>query len=136
MDRFWDKVDIRGPEECWPWLAAKNKDGYGSFGTGVGTETELAHRWACRPVPEGMYVLHTCDNPSCVNPAHLFLGTQADNVADCARKGRRNQTRIRKLTPEQRSDIADAYATGLWSQSELGRLYGVSQATVSYITRR
>lgn len=139
MPRLWDKVDVGGPGECWLWTGAKNKDGYGSVGMGNG-KTELAHRavWLelVGSIPAGKYVLHTCDNPSCVRPDHLWLGTQADNVADCARKGRRNQSRIRKLTPNQRLAIAMAYANGNITQDKLASLYGVSQATISYIVRR
>ena len=134
MERFWDKVDLGGgtADECWLWTGAKNRDGYGSFGRG-GT-TVLAHRmsWEIQhfPIGEGLYVLHKCDNPSCVNPSHLFLGTQADNVADCARKGRRNQVRYKKLSPEQREEIRALHATGQWTLAALGRRFGVAYQTI------
>lgn len=138
-DRFWDKVEIGGPGECWLWTAAKNRDGYGSFGTGEGTKTTLAHRWSWQEsvgeIPDGMYVLHTCDEPSCVRPDHLFLGTQADNVADCARKGRRNQSRDKKLNAAKRETIREMYATGQFSLSELGRRFGVTYQTIRWTVR-
>lgn len=81
-------------------------------------------------IPVGMYVLHTCDNPSCVRPTHLFLGAQADNVADCAKKGRRNQTRYKKLDAEQRAEIKSLYATGEYSLAELGRRFGVTYQAI------
>ena len=133
MARLWDKVVVRPDEGCWIWTGAKNSDGYGSVGVGDG-KTDLAHRAMWREIegeiPVGMYVLHTCDNPSCVRPTHLFLGTQADNVADCAKKGRRNQTRYKKLDVEQRAEIKSLYATGEYSLAELGRRFGVTYQAI------
>jgi hypothetical protein len=94
-ERFWAKVDRGDPDECWTWLAYRRPDGYGSLrmGTlGVDRRNERAHRlsWtlANGPIPAGLLVLHRCDNPSCVNPAHLFLGTDQDNADDRQSKGR------------------------------------------------
>lgn len=93
-ERFWTKVDRSG--ECWIWTGARVKSsrnpvGYGSFAP-TRTNTQLAHRvsyeWACGPIPFGLWVLHHCDNPPCVRPDHLFLGTAAHNAADMVAKGR------------------------------------------------
>lgn len=117
------------------WTGAKHRDGYGVVGVGNG-KTDLAHRVMWREIfgdiPEGQYVLHTCDNTSCVRPKHLFLGTQADNVADCAEKGRRNQVRYRKLSAEQREEIKSLYATGRYSLAELGRKFGVAYQSIRH----
>jgi len=91
--RFWSKVDTSGgPNACWPWKASVDKDGYGYVRWG-GKRSQKAHRAAWmiltgEDVPNGQCVLHTCDNPSCCNPKHLWLGTNKANIADKVAKGR------------------------------------------------
>jgi hypothetical protein len=93
VTRFWLKVDRRGDNECWLWTASTTGNGYGQFSpTCHPPKTGYAHRFSYElhygPIPAGMLVCHTCDNPRCVNPKHLFLGTHQDNATDMKQKGR------------------------------------------------
>ena len=86
-----DRVDRSStPDQCWPWTGPTLRDGYGQFN--VGGTSYRAHRVAWEltngPIPDGLEVLHACDNPPCCNPAHLSVGTHAENVADAKRKGK------------------------------------------------
>lgn len=101
VERFWAKVDRRGPDECWPWTGATQQTGYGRFR--VDGRLQGAHRVAyvlthghLRP---GAHVLHRCDTPGCCNPSHLFLGTHADNMADKEAKGRGDKSGLCRGRP-------------------------------------
>jgi hypothetical protein len=100
-ERFWAKVSIAGPDECWLWTGAVRggrRSGYGSFA--MGRKQVLAHRFAYMleygPIPRDVDVCHRCDVRLCVNPAHLWTGTNADNVMDCVQKGRSWQGRQKR----------------------------------------
>lgn len=91
-ERFWPKVE-KVPGGCWLWKGATNGDGYGHIAVdAAGRKLMKAHRLAWElangPIPDGKCVLHRCDTPNCVNPDHLFLGTQLENMRDCKAKGR------------------------------------------------
>lgn len=144
VDRFWSKVDRRGPDECWEWTRARNELGYGRFRfRGC---LYYAHRMAWElvngPVPEALEVCHTCDNPPCCNPAHLFVGTHADNLGDMATKGRAKPVPIlgeqngnSRLTSEEVEAIRRRYVRGVTRQVDLAREYGISQPTISCVIR-
>jgi hypothetical protein len=98
VEKFWSQVDKNGPVirpelgPCWVWTRAKaTRYGYGIFGP-AWKRVYRAHRFAWTmehgPIPDGLFLCHACDNPPCVRPSHLFLGTQKDNMADCSQKGR------------------------------------------------
>jgi len=142
--RFWEKVDKRGPDECWEWQAAKTGNGYGNM------SSKYAHRLSWRihngDIPKGIHVCHRCDNPPCVNPRHLFIGTPSDNARDMIAKGRGRCTftseRTRgtkntkaKLNPRKVREIRNLSREGL-SYLAIGSMYGVSSAMVGYIVRR
>ena len=138
IERYWDKVEVRGADECWEWMASKNTNGYGQVW--AGEKHFLAHRLAWEltngSIPEALYVCHTCDHPGCVNPSHLFIGSQAENQRDMAEKGRSNRGRKRwsaKLTREDVGKIRNLYTTGKYLQRELGEQFDVSRTQVSRI---
>lgn len=141
--RLWAKIDKGAPEECWEWTARRNADGYGQFY--LEGKLALAHRMAWwlihSSIPESICVLHTCDNPPCCNPNHLFLGTKADNAEDRDGKGRRRAPKgelntAAKLTEEQVLAIRRESASGETSQKELAHEYGVTPPAISKIVLR
>lgn len=139
LQRFWEKIDRT--ETCWNWTGNKNDKGYGHcYFRGKDVP---AHRIAWEiefgVIPEGLHVLHHCDNPGCVNPFHLFLGTNRDNVDDKVRKGR--QSRLcgeacgaSRCTWEEVREIRRLYACK-WSARALGRKFGIAHGTVLRIVK-
>jgi hypothetical protein len=93
--RFWRFVDKKSEDECWPWIGNKQQNGYGRFSVGTKIQgSEGAHRTSWKlhnkqDIPHKMHVMHKCDNPICVNPNHLSLGTAKDNTQDMIAKGRK-----------------------------------------------
>lgn len=137
--RFWPKVDKRGSDECWPWLGLKDKAGYGRV-YGHAGKVLRAHRAAYAigvgPIPLGKIICHRCDNPPCVNPAHLFIGSHGDNHRDMVSKGRKRgpvgeRNSFAKLT---RAQVAVIRGSSLNDQ-QIATQYGISHRHVYAIRR-
>lgn len=137
--RFWSKVCIGGPDDCWLWQRGKDKDGYGKVS--LSYRDLRAHRVAyvlANYVDPGAFlVCHSCDTPACCNPAHLWLGTVADNDADRDVKGRANgprgiKNKQHKLTTRQVKEIRQSCEV----QRIIAKRFGVSRSLVSMIRNR
>jgi len=142
MDRFWSKVDKRGPDDCWEWTAYRAHFGHGRIR--IDGISEGSHRVAWElthgPIPEGMCVLHACDNPPCCNPSHLWLGTQSENIKDMYRKKRGRELHgeainTAKLTAAEVTTMRALNTKG-FSYSRLGREYGVTKQNARHICLR
>lgn len=135
-ERLWAKVDVRGEDECWPWLGSRTWQGYGHLGRGGrGTGNVHAHRAAFEVTfgsVSGLHVCHVCDNRLCCNPAHLFSGTAKDNALDMVKKMRSPRQR---LSVSQVREIRALGTTGL-SFTEIGSQFGISRVQVRNIVDR
>lgn len=148
-ERFWQKVDVRSSDECWPWKAAfrRKNEGYGAF------YFDGRHHPASRmalflsgiTVPAGMEVCHHCDNPPCCNPRHLFVGTRQQNNADKVSKGRHshmekvNTAKLnRHLVVEIRAEVSARKETlgRHWRAREVAQKYGTTVACINDVIAR
>jgi len=157
IDRFWSKINCKGDDDCWNWQGGKHSFGYGVLGRGRRGEglvraNRLAWELTYGPIPDGMCVLHKCDNPSCVNPKHLFLGTRADNNLDAKQKGRTQPPPIKrgsnncraKLTEVQVAELRARYMAGLPPKrkgrraftEQLAAEFGIDRSQVNNIVAR
>lgn len=139
-ERFWEKVNTSGPNGCWVWTASTFRHGYGKFW--LDGKLRYAHRvswkWTNGPIPEGLWVLHKCDNPPCVRPDHLFLGTDLDNKKDKVKKGRqaRGSTHgCSRLTEQDVRRIRALVGLG-FLQREIAEMFEVSRSHVSSVVNR
>lgn len=143
LDNFWRKVSVKKFDECWEWQGARNKIRpqltYGWFR--LGNRMRLAHcvSWIinCGDIPKELHVLHKCDNPPCVNPRHLWLGTQQENVKDMFSKGRKNHKGENhpqsKLKEKQVEKIKTMYRAGNHSYTELACIFQMSKGAINHI---
>lgn len=134
-ERFWKKVDKRGPDECWKWLAS-TAHGYGQLKIPGQTSMALAHRYSYElhfgPIPHDLWVLHKCDNPLCVNPAHLYLGTHQKNMHDMVAKGRQKRG---NLTAETVLEIRRLRDSGM-STPRIAKQTNTPRSTVWAVIQR
>lgn len=136
-ERFWAKVKKGGEDDCWEWIGAKaRKYGYSKIkGKFIGAH-KLSYKINKGLIPKGILVLHSCDNPPCVNPKHLWLGTQLENMKDRDKKGRMargEKIGICKLTQKQVNEIREKYNKRDISQRGLAKQYKISQFNISLI---
>ena len=127
-ERFW--YHVNKTDGCWEWTGYRDKVGYGRFKMGT-KKVFMSHRAAYTlfkgPIPDGLLVCHRCDNPSCVNPDHLFLGTHLDNNLDCVNKDRKG-----KLSMEERKQIAKEPG----KLNDVAQKYGLSFQYISALRKR
>lgn len=141
IKRFWSRVDKKSEDACWEWEGYRNIEGYGRIT--INSKLHLVHRvsWIIHngEIPDGnlpygtMFICHTCDNPSCVNPAHLFIGTNKDNMRDKNDKGRGGgrglkgeENSMHKLTECQVKEIREKYEPRVYTLDMLAAEYGVT----------
>jgi hypothetical protein len=146
LSYFFSRVTF-GASDCWYWNGFTSDIGYGCVGRHISGGEHFAHKFSYRlfrgDIPAGSKVLHRCDVRCCVNPDHLFLGTQADNVADMISKGRGRtvpqygeSNPMSRLTAQQVSAIRTEYAAGGISQKNLALKFGVTAMTVNRAVNR
>jgi len=154
-ENFWSKVAQKSKTDCWEWQGAKTSSGYGNLSwhglhvqahrvayylTYGGIALDTQFRQDGRAEKYRRFVLHRCDNRSCCNPNHLFLGSMRANLLDAYAKGRKSQPRSKhvnaKLSAEQVAYIRHTYDIGMAKQTQLAQQFGVSQRVISLIVRR
>lgn len=136
---FWSNVGVLGSNECWVWQGRTNETGYGQFeweGKAVRAH-RLAYELVRGEIPDSMVVMHVCDNPACCNPAHLKLGTQADNMHDMIEKGRGRKA---KGSEHGMATLSEGDVVEIWrllserkTQTEIAVMYSVDRTTIGAI---
>ena len=139
--RFWNKVAMRGPDDCWEWTAGKHSGGYGIFwfDGSMMPASRVAWSLMCGPVPAGLGVCHHCDNPACCNPSHLYPGTQKDNIRDCVERGRLGD-RAGEANGNSKLKEMDIRFIRHWRVmghrgTDIAKAFGVTPANIGMINR-
>ncbi len=130
IERFWNMVEKTN--DCWNWIGSVINNGYGQF------NTKGSHRYSYElhfgKIPKGIFVCHTCDNRACVNPTHLFLGTQDENIKDAKAKGRMAKGSLQGISKLLENDIVEIRKLfNTKSQRQIAKLFNVSPATICNI---
>jgi hypothetical protein len=139
-DRFETFFWRTAPEECWTWTGGRDKDGYGLFSTKDSSYRSHRLSWFLEfgKFDQSLMVLHNCDNPICVNPYHLFLGTHQDNVDDKVKKRRQSRPSGEingraKISDLQVEELRELYKSQKYTQKELGRIFNLSKSQISLL---
>ncbi len=147
-ERFWLHVDrSAGPDGCWPYMGGRDQDGYGNFWLSKSQPkrikaNRMAYELTFGVLPKGYLACHSCDNPCCCNPRHLFAGTYSENFLDASKKGRLLRPKgeasgVAKLTEKQVLEIRSKYVKGgSVFQKDLARKYNVTTSTINNILLR
>lgn len=138
-ERFWEKVEAGNKAECWEWRGSKDRHGYGKINTSSpDVKTVYAHRLSYLMenghLQDEEVVMHTCDNPSCVNPAHLIAGTQSENIRDAIQKGRKTYLSQRSLCALQAEKVKSLISSGT-NRHAIADAFGVSIHVINDVAR-
>ena len=141
-DRFWSHVDRKTADECWPWIGSRNSKQYGLFWTGE--RFKMGHRLSYElevgPIPEGRMVCHSCDNPPCCNPNHLWIGDASSNRLDAMSKGRirlllGDLCPFSRLSTPEVMEIRELHAKGE-TPKRLAEFFGVTSDSIRDVVYR
>ncbi len=141
LEDVWKKIDKRTEDECWEWMGCKNWDGYGTIKINqiLWGVHRLVYELTYGSIPKELFVCHKCNNPSCCNPKHLYVGTPKDNMDQRDREERQamgEKNGRSKLTKQDVLEIRRLYSLENYSQRKLGEMFGICKTQISRIINR